>query len=145
MAYDETAIREAMKTAIAAGVHAGNPIRVVCEGDQKVIGDGVVALMPPIPMIGADGEGPSEAWVCSASVWTMNLYVALSARSSAERAHAALGSLTWATLDALHDGRELGGLAHGMRPAIDPSEARQTTIGERKFLTRELGVFVFHR
>lgn len=140
--YDEDATRVALMATIAAGSLDAKPLRVVCEGDQNIIGHGVVALMPP--QISLVDEQPSEAWVIWRSVWTLNLYVALSVAGSAERAHSKLGAFTLAVLDALHDDRRLGGTVKGITPAEDVGEAGVYTIGVRKFLTRSLAFAIHH-
>lgn len=141
-AYDEDVLRDALTATIEAGTFAAKPIRVVAEGDQRLAGPGIVAMMPPIPIVGVD-EGPAEAWVIWRSVWALNLYVPLSAKATAFAAHRALGALTLAVFDAVSDDVRLGGAAKGVRPSAEPSEARTYAIGEKKFLTRTIEFAIF--
>lgn len=141
-AYDEDLLRERLIAALVAGTFADRPIRAVCEGDQKVPGHGYVAIMPPQIALGVNGEGPSESWVIWRSVWTLNLYVPLSAKATAAQAHTALGGLTLAVLDALHDDRRLGGASKGILPADDVGEAGIYTVGEKRYLTRSVSFTV---
>lgn len=140
--YDESEIRAGFREIVEGVTFGGATLTLVAEGSQRdATAAGTVAIMPPRIVL---DEGPHEAWVIAGSVWELRAYVPLSNAASAEAAHVAIGGLTLALLDALHDGRTLGGRVSGIIPAGDAEQPQVHTSGERRELRRSLAFTVRH-
>lgn len=140
--YDEPEIRAGFRDVVESTEFRGATLTLVAEGAQRdATAAGTVSIMPPRIVL---DEGPHEAWVLSSTVWELRAYVPLSAAASAEDAHEAIGDLTLALLDALHDDRTLGGRVTGIAPAGDAEQPQVYTSGDRRELRRSLAFTVRH-